>query len=513
MLKLILTESEKSQIEKHGLNEEVINKQVDNFKRGFPFTKLHKSCSIEKEIKKLEEKDFEAIINNHNKAQKEGRITKFVPASGAASRMFKSLLAFYNDSEKFESKNLEELATQNGDIKEVLKFFNDITKFAFFDDLKTALANDGLDINVLIANKDIKKLVEYVTKDNALNYSNLPKSIIKFHQYTNNSRTSFEEHLVEGNLYAKDENNKVRLHFTVSQEHTELIKELFESLKNNYDSIFDISFSIQKTSTDTIAVDMENNLFKDKNEHLVFRPAGHGALIENLNDLNADIVFIKNIDNVVPDRLKDQTVLYKKLISGYLLKTQAKIFEYLNKLDNNQVNKDLLSEIESFLKTELNISINNNETAKLTTIKKLLNRPIRVCGMVKNEGEAGGGPFVVEDENKNLSLQIVESSQIDLKNPTQKEILTTSTHFNPVDLVCGVKDYKGNNFDLSSYIDPNTGFISVKSKDGRDLKAMELPGLWNGAMAHWNTIFVEVPIITFNPVKTINDLLRKEHLN
>lgn len=511
MSEITLSENEKSQIENHGLNEEIINKQVDNFKKGFPFTNLYKSCSVEKEIKKIEEKDFESIISNHDKAQKEGRITKFIPASGAASRMFKSLLAFYNDYEKFEKKNLEELATQNGDIKEVLKFFNGITKFAFFDDLKSLLIKDNLDINVLITNKDVKTIIEYLIKDIGLNYANLPKSVIKFHQYNNNARTSFEEHLIEGNLYAKDENNKVRLHFTVSQEHTELIKELFESLKNNYDSIFDISFSIQKTSTDTIAVDMDNNLFKDKNDNLVVRPAGHGALIENLNDLKADIVFIKNIDNVVPDRLKEHTVLYKKLISGYLLKTQSKIFEYLNKLDNNQVNNDLLNEIESFLRIELNISIDVNENDKITTIKNLLNRPIRVCGMVKNEGEAGGGPFVVENET--LSLQIVESSQIDLKNPIQKEILTTSTHFNPVDLVCGVKDYKGNNFDLSSYIDPNTGFISVKSKDGRDLKAMELPGLWNGAMAHWNTIFVEVPIITFNPVKTINDLLRKEHLN
>ena len=229
--------------------------------------------------------------------------------------------------------------------------------------------------------------------------------------------------------------------------------------------------------------------------------------------LQGDIVFIKNIDNVVPDRLKDMTILYKKIISGYLLKTQEKIFAYLNKIDKNELDAVLLKEIELFLENELNICINSYNTNKIEAIHKLLNRPIRVCGMVKNEGEAGGGPFVVENENKELSLQVVESSQIDLKNEEQKAILTHSTHFNPVDLVCALKDYKGNNFKLSNYIDPNTGFISIKSKDGKDLKAMELPGLWNGAMAHWNTIFIEVPIITFNPVKTINDLLRKEHLN
>lgn len=513
MSEFFFTASEKSQIENHGLNDEIVAYQIEKFKKGFPFTKLAKSCSIEKEIKRIEEKDFESIINNHEKAQLEGRITKFVPASGAASRMFKSLLAFYNDYEKFENKNLEELATQNGDIKEVLKFFSGLHNFAFFEDLKNILAKENLDINTLINNKEIKTIIEYLIKDIGLNYANLPKSVLKFHKYTDNSRTSFEEHLVEGNLYAKDENNKVRLHFTVSQEHTELIKELFETIKTNYDSIFEIGFSIQKTSTDTVAVDMENNLFKDKNNNLVFRPAGHGALIENLEDLQGDIVFIKNIDNVVPDRLKDMTILYKKIISGYLLKIQEKIFAYLNKIDKNELDTVLLKEIELFLENELNISINSYDTNKTEAIHKLLNRPIRVCGMVKNEGEAGGGPFVVEDENKELSLQIVESSQIDLKNEEQKTILTHSTHFNPVDLVCALKDYKGNNFKLSNYIDPNTGFISIKSKDGKDLKAMELPGLWNGAMAHWNTIFIEVPIITFNPVKTINDLLRKEHLN
>ncbi|MEK7431766.1 MAG: DUF4301 family protein [Cyanobacteriota bacterium] len=506
------TEEEIKQIKANDLTVEKVEEQIENFKKGFPFTKLHKSCFLGKEIKKISDSDFEEIISYHQKAQKNGRITKFVPASGAATRMFKSLQFFFNNYDQFSAMNLDDLALGNTDISESLKFFEKIKEFAFFEDLEKIISKYSLNIDVLIKNRDIKTLIDYTLNDKALNYSNLPKSLIKFHKYDNKARTSFEEHLVEGNLYAKDKNDIVRLHFTVSEEHLELVKTLFESVKKEYDSNFELSFSIQKSSTDTIAVNLDNTPFKDKNGNLVFRPAGHGALIEILNDLKSDIVFIKNIDNVVPDKIKETTVIYKKLISGYLLKTQAKIFNYLNLIEKNESYD--LEEIKLFMKNDLNIEIDNklSQENQKEVIFSLLNRPLRVCGMVKNEGEPGGGPFVVIDKNNNLSLQIVESSQIDLKNDSQKEILTNSSHFNPVDLVCALKDYKNNNFDLKKYIDYETGFISSKSKDGKQLKAMELPGLWNGAMANWNTIFVEVPIITFNPVKTINDLLRKEHI-
>ncbi|MFN8673029.1 MAG: DUF4301 family protein [Candidatus Sericytochromatia bacterium] len=506
------TNEELEQIKENDSTVETVINQIEAFKKGFPFTNLAKPCSLGKEIKKLEEKDFSEIISYHDKAQSEGRITKFVPASGAASRMFKSLLFFFNNYDQFSHMNLDDLAIGNDDIKETLLFFNKIKSFAFFNSLNEMVTKYGLDIEDLIAKKDIKTLVDYVLNEKALNYSNLPKSLIEFHKYNDTSRTSFEEHLVESELYVKDNNSNAKIHFTVSEEHLDLVKELFEKIKTNYSTNFEISFSLQKKSTDTIAVNIDNTPFKDKNGNLVFRPAGHGALIENLNDLLADVIFIKNIDNVVPDRLKETTVTYKKLISGYLLKTQAKIFSYLEQLENNQANLD---EIINFMSDELMLEIETNldKETKVKKIFSLLNRPIRVCGMVKNQGEPGGGPFVVKDTNNHLSLQIVETSQINLKDENQKDILAKSSHFNPVDLVCAVKNYKGNNFNLKDYIDYNTGFISNKSKDGKALKAMELPGLWNGAMAHWNTIFVEVPLITFNPVKTVNDLLRAEHSN
>jgi hypothetical protein len=509
------TKEELEQITKHDLNEEKIIFQLENFKKGFPFTQISAPCTLENGLCKIQKEDFKELIESFDKASLEARILKFVPASGAASRMFKTLQSFDNDFESIKGKEIETQAIQGkADYIELNKFIRGLKNFAFFDTLKNKMKEKNLELEQLIESDEYKQIINFVISENGLNYSNLPKGIIKFHNYGNTQRTAFEEHLIEGINYAKDKNGLVKLHFTISTEHLEIVKGFIASVLSDYEKEFEvkfeISYSIQKKATDTIAVDLENNLFKDKKNNLVFRPSGHGALIENLNDLQGDIIFIKNVDNVVPDNIKEETYLYKKLLGGYLIKLQNQIFNYLA-----NINDTSLEEIMSFMEEKLYVNITEEIKAlsnekKKEFCQKYLNRPIRVCGMVKNQGEPGGGPFWVKGE-EGLSLQIVESSQIDLKNESQKAVFSGSTHFNPVDLVCGVKDSLGASFNLLEYVDPNTGFISIKSKDGKDLKAMEVPGLWNGSMAYWNTIFVEVPIITFNPVKTVNDLLRKEH--
>ena len=324
---------------------------------------------------------------------------------------------------------------------------------------------------------------------------------------------------MEGYLYAKNDKEEVNIHFTVSPEHRTLFDDLIKSRKQKFESElhvkYDVTFSEQKSSTDTIAVDADNEPFRE-NGKLLFRPGGHGALIENLNDLDADIVFIKNIDNTVPDKYKQTETKYKKILAGVLVDTQRKIFDYLKLLDSGKYTHDQLIEILYFLQKELNIKNPDTkllEDAELVLyLKRKLDRPCRVCGMVKNVGEPGGGPFLAVNSDGTISPQILESSQIDMSDPVKQEMFKKGTHFNPVDLVCGIKDYRGRHFNLKDYVDYNTGFISIKSKSGKELKALELPGLWNGAMSDWNTIFVEVPVETFNPVKTVNDLLRNCHL-
>lgn len=352
-----------------------------------------------------------------------------------------------------------------------------------------------------------------------LNYGQLPKGVLKFHHSGKEVRTAMEEHLAEGALYAKNKLGKVNLHFTVSPEHRVLFKTLVdkkrEQFEKRYSVDYDISFSVQKESTDTIAVDLENKPFLNEDGSLLFRPGGHGALIENLNDIDGDIIFIKNIDNVVPDSFKFSTVAYKKLLAGWIVRLQKKIFDYLRLIESGKYSHSQIEEMIRFLQNELNMrnpGIKLLEDAELILyLKRKFNRPIRVCGMVRNSGEPGGGPFFAVNTDGTISLQILESSQIDLVNPEKNALFEKGTHFNPVDLVCAVKNYKNEKFNLPDFVDKNTGFISRKSKDGRELKALELPGLWNGAMSDWNTVFVEVPIETFNPVKTVNDLLRPEH--
>jgi hypothetical protein len=514
----MFTDKDLQQLKEKGIDLSTVENQLENFKKGFPYINLAAPATIDNGILAFNDEEVNEWKEYYEGHFSEHEILKFVPASGAASRMFKHLHEFrqkYNGTEK-DIKAYEEDKSFNS----VYNFFTNIKKFAFYSALKEVLANDGYDIEELLEKKDFNIILDYFLGEKGLGYSKLPKGLLLFHNYEDAPRMALEEHLVEAARYAVNKEGVATVHFTVSPEHQAKFKEAVTTKKGkyekNYDVNIDVTYSQQKSSTDTIAVDMNNEPFKEEDGKILFRPGGHGALIENLNDLKGDIIFIKNIDNVVPDRLKDTTVKYKKVIGGVLLNVQEKAFEYLEMLEEGNPTDEELKEIETFAHDRLNIFISDaysgyDKMEKIDFLFNKLNRPVRVCGMVKNEGEPGGGPFWVKDENDELSLQIIESSQIDFSKEDQKEIVSKSTHFNPVDLVCGVRNYKGKPFDLREFVDPQTGFISQKSKDGRDLKAQELPGLWNGAMADWNTIFVETPLITFNPVKTVNDLLREQH--
>ena len=504
----MITTQDKELLAKKGITEEQIVEQLACFQTGFPFLKLDAAASIEKGIlapDAEEQKAYLAAWDAYTNTDK--TVVKFVPASGAASRMFKNLFEFLSADYDRPTTKFEQT------------FFDGIKNFAFYDDLNVACQRiDGKDIPGLIEDGNYKAVVSALLETAGLNYGALPKGLLKFHKYPEGSRTPMEEHLAEGALYAAGKSGKVNVHFTVSTEHRELFKKLVaekvDEFSKRYGVDYYITFSEQKPSTDTIAADMDNQPFRD-NGKLLFRPGGHGALIENLNDIDADVIFIKNIDNVVPDKIKDSTVLFKKIIGGVLISLQQQIDKYVELLESGKYTMDNVREIITFVQQKL--FIRNPETKifedsdLVVYLLKKLRRPIRVCGMVKNVGEPGGGPFLAYNRDGSYSLQILESSQIDLKNPESKAMFEASTHFNPVDLVCAVKNRKGEKYNLPDFVDKNTGFISLKSKNGKELKALELPGLWNGAMSDWNTVFVEVPISTFNPVKTVNDLLREQH--
>lgn len=502
------TQEDLKQFESKGISLQQIENQLSYFKSGFGYLKLYGSAAVGKGIIRLYSDEEDLLIDCWESYLEEPcNVLKFVPASGAASRMFKDLFEFLDGPADKPQTNFE------------INFFHHIHQFAFAAELNNVcLKNNSKSIDELIREENYKPIVRNLLTSEGLNYGALPKGLLRFHKYPASSRKAIVEHLVEGAMYARGKNNVVNVHFTVSPEHRSLfeaeVKTSVPMVEEGLGTHFNITFSEQKSSTDTIAADASNLPFRDQGK-IVFRPGGHGALIENLNDLDGDIVFVKNIDNVVPDRLKDITVKYKKILAGVLVSTQKKVFEYLELLESGKYTQSDLVEIIHFLHNEL--CTRNPETKTLEDselalyLMKKLNRPIRVCGMVKNVGEPGGGPFWAYNQDGTISLQILESSQIDMNDPEKKAIFEEGTHFNPVDLVCAIKNHKGEKFDLTKYVDKQTGFISLKSKNGKDLKALELPGLWNGAMSDWNTIFVEVPIETFNPVKTVNDLLRPQH--
>jgi len=504
----MFTPEDLARFEAKKINSKQVISQLNDFKNGFPFLELAGSASIEKGILKLDETAENTFLNAWDQyLAQDHNVQKFVPASGAASRMFKDLFEFLES----------DLDTPSNPF--MTKFFAEIHRFAFAKELDAmCLKNTGDTIDGLIEATNFKAVVQNLLLPIGLNYGSLPKGLLRFHAYGDEKRKAVVEHLVEGALYARTKGNQVNVHFTVSPEHRAFfeaeVKASAPAVEKGYGIQLNISFSEQKSSTDTVAADSENNPFRDKGQ-ILFRPGGHGALIENLNDLEADVVFVKNIDNVVPDRLKDTTVRYKKIIAGILVARQKKVFEYIHTLENGKYDRSHLLEIIHFVQDDLctrNPDTKNLEDSELAVyLINKLNRPIRVCGMVRNQGEPGGGPFWAYNSDGTVSLQILESTQIDLNNAHNKEMFEQGTHFNPVDLVCAIRNHQGEKFKLTDFVDPKTAFISYKSKNGKELKALELPGLWNGAMSNWNTIFVEVPAITFNPVKTVNDLLRPEH--
>jgi hypothetical protein len=500
-------QKDKQQLENLGIRESTVIQQIANFKEGFPYTTLLKPAIVGDGLISLSTVEAEKMASVYDSNLAKLDVLKFVPASGAATRMFKDIYSFWNEQKAGAS--VDELFKKYPDARH---FFEKLDNFPFSGDLDRAL---GTPAKSHIEKNDFNTILEYFLDEKGLNYGNLPKGLLKFHRYADKSRTSIEEHWVEGASYARQPSGNVRVHFTISQNHETKFKELLNNLKKEYETEFgiklDISYSFQKPSTDVIAVDMQNEPFREADGSLVFRPGGHGALLENLNDCNAELIFIKNIDNVVPDRLKAETVLYKKALAGVILSYRDRIFNYIRRLEKSADDR-LVKEVLEFIESELNYYGLNESSVTAKELISVLNRPIRACGMVKNEGEPGGGPFWVRDQNGNISLQVVESSQVNMEDHGQKAIFARSTHFNPVDLVCLVKNYKGEKFNLLDFRDPDTGFITIKSKDGKSLKAQELPGLWNGAMAYWNTFFIEVPLVTFNPVKTVNDLLRSNHI-
>ena len=476
----MFTSNDISQIEARGLSVAEVEKQIDNFRNGFPSLPVVRAASGGDGVRQLSEDELRNAEKLYMSRTKEIKTIKFVPASGAATRMFKELFEYVNDNKR--TPGIDKLITN----LEKFAFFAELAKY-----LKPQIDDQDVVRNIII---------------DGLGYGSKPKGLVTFHAYKEGARKPVEEHLVEAALYASD-GERATIHFTVSPEHKAGFLALLEERQSHYEKKYgikyDVSFSEQSPATDTIAVNPDNTPFRNEDGTLLFRPAGHGALIDNLDKLDADIIFVKNIDNVTTDERKPDTIKYKRVLAGELLRLQERSFELLRALERGE---DKYTEAKAFLCNDLCCKLPEDASREL--IRESLDRPIRVCGMVKNEGEPGGGPFWVRDDEGREQLQIAESSQIAKED---MHLMKEATHFNPVDLVCGVMRYDGTKYDLTQYTDPKTGFISSKSAGGRELRAQELPGLWNGAMANWNTLFVEVPITTFSPVKVVQDLLRPEH--
>ena len=512
------TDNDLQQIKAKGLTVKDVESQIALFQSGIPFTNIAEAATIGSGILALNEEFIENSIAYFESKKNDISLVKFVPASGAATRMFKFLFQFVSEyNPKKESINTY---VDKNNLKDMELFLLGIKKFPFYTEVLEKLASQDIIFANLSSSEKAWYFVNTMLDEAQLNFGNSPKGLLPFHKYKNSHiSTAFEEHLYEAALYASD-NNKASLHFTISESYKDKFDEEFRRIEDHVETTtgvsFEISFSYQHQSTDTIAVTPEDKSFREDDGSILFRPSGHGALLKNLNELDADVIFIKNIDNVVVKPYKEEVAKYKKVLAGILIKLQSKTFKFLRDLEKEILSENELTEITEFLANELSVKVAQeyekySDRYKIEYLREKLNRPIRVCGMVKNEGEPGGGPFWVKDRSGDQSLQIVESAQINQKDKGQKNLLQNATHFNPVDLVCGVKNYKGEKFDLQNYVDDKAAFITMKTKLGKDLKALELPGLWNGSMAFWTTIFVEVPVITFNPVKTVNDLLKAPH--
>lgn len=515
-LQMGLTSFDFLQIYEHGIPLENIKNQFDTFNKGIQKSVLVNPATVNNGILKLSDADFEQKVRFFDANKSKLKLKKFVPASGAATRMFKFLNAFLNEFD-LGNESINAYINRKKDT-ELSLFIVGMDKFPFFEAVYKKLKEVYPDFDNLGRDHKNYYFIKMLLSPEYFNFANKPKGILPFHKYATHIAAPIEEHLYECAFYATS-NNQSNLHLTVSENHQAQFEEIVEKVKGEIEvksnSTIDVSYSYQKKETDTIAVDAENKPFRNDKGMLVFRPGGHGALIENLNAIDADVVFVKNIDNVSQNNIVSIS-FYKKALAGVLIELQQQIFDYLKLLDKDEITSEKISEILGFLKSELNVELNDDFHKfklknRISKLKETLNKPIRICGMVKNEGEPGGGPFWVMGTDGRQTLQIVETSQVDLNNAAQLKILGNATHFNPVDLVCGLKNYQNERFNLKEFVDPNSGFIVHKNSGGMDLKSYELPGLWNGAMANWLTVFVEVPLFTFNPVKTVNDLLKPAH--
>lgn len=501
---MTFTRQDIEQIQSKGITVERVEQQIERFRTGFPYASLERPAIPGDGVVCLGKEEQQKAADDFRRLSAQKKILRFVPASGAATRMFKVLFAAREELEKNPEADLPPDAEF---------FFTRIRDFAFHKTLSEFTKTYGKSPQQMTSGRGRLELLNLLLEEEGLGYAGKPKGQILFHDYPEGPRTAFEEHLVESAGYAVNSDRSVVNHFTVSPQHLDGFKRILVErqsiLERRFDVRYHTSFSEQKPSTDTIAVDPHNHPFRLDDGTLLFRPGGHGALIENLNDLDADLIFIKNIDNVAPDHLRGETLIWKQVLGGVLLYHLEKIFRFQKMLDQDTISAGDIQEMTDYGRNTLNLDIPPDAGAGV--LKELFFRPVRVCGMVRNEGEPGGGPFWVKGADGRISLQIVETAQINPDDQGQQKILKASTHFNPVDLVCSVRDFRGKKYNLLESVDPETGFISEKSFNGRDLKALELPGLWNGAMARWITLFVEVPAATFTPVKTVVDLLRKEH--
>ena len=498
------------QLKQCGIEPAKAERQIGLLRTGQTELRLERPCTLGDGITQLEQTSFSRLNDVFEHAAKEGRLQRFVPASGAASRMFKDLK--FSEEELHQFHGPETRQQLRPEAESLTYFLENLDKFAFYDDLMQAMAEDGYSLEKAIKQSQLELIVRYLLEPCGLSYTLLPKALLAFHTADDGARTPFIEHLAEAALMSGCQ-DPVQLHFTVSPQHEPLFRAQLsawgKTLENTYGCHFKVSYSIQKLSTDTLALDSSGQPLRGDNDRLVLRPGGHGALLENLNDLAADIVYIRNIDNVAPDTFKQANLKWSRLLTGFLLEAQQEQYSLL-KLLHSQPEDPMTRELAmSFLIDRLQIDINPGVSNK--TLMAVLNRPMRVCGMVKNSGEPGGGPFWVRNSQGHLSRQIVEGVQVDRTDPGQISILSQSSHFNPVDMVCGVRDWQGRPYNLSHFVDENAAIVSTKHHAGQQIRILELPGLWNGGMSKWHTLFVEIPPEAFNPVKTVFDLLRPRH--
>lgn len=517
----LFTQADLKQMEKMGITEDEAKRQLAILEKGQRWTTLERPCTLGDGIAVLGSEDQERFINRWQEGANEGRLSAFLPASGAATRMFAFLQRIQNQVERV---TLDETADKFGqsseDYREFRVFVESLEEFAFFEPLAEVMGKAGFSLQENLQVGVYNDILNFLLEPRGLNYGSRPKAMTPFHRYSDHYRTALEEHLVESAHTVRDQEQRCRLHFTVAPENQAEAEAYGREAAAKYSERlgveYELSFSIQSPATNTLAVDLDNKPFRKLDGNLLFRPGGHGALLENLNKLEGDIVLIKNIDNVVTDEHRDLVVRQQRILVGMLLEVQDEIFNYVRMLKSESLGANDVQEVLHFVANRLNPSMQEQllscgEEERVARLFRLLNRPLRVCGMVVNRGEPGGGPFWVKDASGRLSLQVVEQAEIDKGSPEQVAILESSTHFSPVQIVCGLRDFQGNPFDLRQFVNPAAVFVSRKSEDGRELKALELPGLWNGGMAYWNTVFVEIPEETFNPVKTINDLLRPGH--